>query len=250
MSTKSEYYKEGKGMIQLGDCLDLMDELPDNSVDLILADLPYGTTKNKWDIIIDPNELWTKYWRIAKPNAAIVLFGQDKFTATMMLSDKNHRYNIIWNKVLLSGHLNANKMPMRAHEDIMLFYKKRPTYNPQKVKGDSKSHSKGVPKKCRNRNYNHYNFVDNFEKHGEMKYPTSILTFIKPHPSKALHSTEKPVDLCEWIIKTYSNEGDVVLDNVAGSGSTGEACENTGRFYFLMEKDRDNFEIIKNRLSF
>jgi DNA modification methylase len=234
-----------------GDCLDLLPNLPDNCVDLIAADLPYGKTKDPFDIIIPPEKLWPEYWRVIKPNGAIVLFGQDKFTAMMMLSDKNHRYNLIWDKVLVSAPLNANRMPLRSHEDIMLFYKKLPTYNPQKTKGvPCHSRGKAVGEKqgdrIKNQNYGDFNVV---ETQGDMKHPKSILTFQKPHPSKALHRTEKPVKLLEWIIKTYSNEGEIVLDNVAGSGTTGEACDNTNRQFILMEKNPVDCDTIKKRLN-
>lgn len=120
-----------------GDCLEVMTQIDANSIDLILCDLPYGATQNKWDVVIPPDLLWQQYERIIKPNGAILLFGQDKFTATMMLSNvKLHRYNIIWDKVLKSGFLNAKKMPLREHEDIMVFYKSPPTYNPQMEKGE------------------------------------------------------------------------------------------------------------------
>ena len=140
----------GSALFQ-GDCLDIMPLIPDNSVDMVLCDLPYEVTQNKDDIMIDHKILWKQYWRITKPNAPIVLFGQDKFTAVMMLSDKNHKYNLIWDKVLTSGFLNANRMPLRSHEDIMVFYRKQPIYNPQKVKGKP-NHSKGKPKQTANNN--------------------------------------------------------------------------------------------------
>lgn len=231
-----------------GDCFDIFPKIKDSSVDLILCDLPYGVTANKKDISLPPEKLWEQYWRVTKPNAAVILFGQDKFTAKMMLSDPNHRYNLIWDKILISGFLNANRMPLRSHEDIMVFYRNQPTYNPQKVLGN-KSHSKGKPKKSTNNNYGEFDFIDNGEKLGELKHPKSILQFEKPHPSVALHRTEKPVELLKWIIKTYSNEGDLVLDNCAGSGSTGQACDETNRQFILIEKEILDCQIIKNRLK-
>lgn len=177
-----------------GDCLELMKGMPDKSVDMILCDLSYGVTaKNKWDTVIQYDKLWKEYNRIIKDNGAIVLFGQDKFTAETMLSNKKmHRYNLIWNKVLSSGFLNANRMPLREHEDIMVFYKKLPTYNPQKIKG-SPCHSKGKvvgemnDKQLQNNNYGDFKCV---ETKGDMKFPTSILEFPKPHPSTAVHPTQ------------------------------------------------------------
>jgi site-specific DNA-methyltransferase (adenine-specific) len=241
-------YTFEKSKIIYGDCLEKMSLIPDNSIDLICADLPYGVTANGLDIIINPSELWKHYWRIAKPNTAVVLFGQDKFTATMMLSDKNHRYNLIWDKDLPTGFLNANRMPLRSHEDIIVFYKKQPVYNPQKVMG-LPNHSKGKPNKTANNNYGDFEFVDNNEVLGDMKHPKSILKFQKPHPSIAIHRTEKPVELIEWIVKTYTNEGALVLDNTAGSGTLGIACLNTNRDFILIEKNYNDFEKIKNRIA-
>jgi site-specific DNA-methyltransferase (adenine-specific) len=220
-----------------GDCLELMKDIKSKSIPLILCDLPYGVTnksKNKWDFVIPPELLWKQYERIITDNGAILLFGQDKFTAKMMLSnEKLHRYNLIWNKVLPSGFLNANKMPLREHEDIMVFYKKPPIYNPQKVKGNP-CHSKGkVVGKSNDENLNNSNY-SNFtvvETEGDMKCPTSILRFTKPHPSVAIHPTEKPVELCRYLIRTYSNAGDLVLDNCCGSGSIPLAAKLENRNY-------------------
>lgn len=241
-------YTFEKSKIIYGDCLEKMSLIPDNSIDLICADLPYGVTANDLDIMIKPSELWKHYWRIAKPNTAVVLFGQDKFTATMMLSDKNHRYNLIWDKDLPTGFLNANRMPLRNHEDIMVFYKQQPVYNPQKVKG-LPNHSKGKPKKTKNNNYGDFEFVDNKDVLGDMKYPKSILKFQKPHPSIAIHRTEKPIELIEWIVKTYTNTCALVLDNTAGSGTLGVACLNTYRDFILIEKNHDDYEKIKYRIA-
>lgn len=220
------------------DCLLGMKEISDESIDLIFCDLPYGVTKNKWDSVIPPEKLWEQYERIIKPNGAIILFGQDKFTAKMMLSnEKLHRYNIIWDKVLKSGFLNASRMPMREHEDIMVFYKKQPTYNPQMVKGVP-SHSKGRAKGenaddiLNNRIYGSYKVMEN---QSDMKHPSSIWTFQKPHPSVAISSTEKPVELCRYVIRTYTNPGNVVLDNCCGSGSILIAAKMEGRHYIGMD---------------
>jgi len=235
----------------LGDCLDVMKDIESQSVDMILADLPYGVTKNKWDSVISLDLLWKQYERIIKQNGAIVLFGQDKFTARLMLSNESlHRYNLIWNKVLTSGFLNANRMPMRQHEDICVFYKKQPVYNPQKVKGVP-SHSKGnnVGKKnsdvLQNNNYGDFVLV---QTDGDMKHPTSIVTFSKPHPSVSLHPTQKPVELLEWLIKTYTDENDLVLDNTMGVGSTCRAAKNIGRRYIGIEKEEKYYNIAIEKL--
>lgn len=238
-----------------GDCLEEMKKIKDKSIDCIICDLPYGVTaKNKWDNVINPKLLWQQYNRIIKDNGAIILFGQDKFTAKMMTADgfnKIHRYNLIWKKVLPSGFLNANRMPLREHEDIMVFYKKLPTYNPQKVKGNP-CHSKGKvvgemnDKQLKNNNYGNFKCV---ETEGDMKFPTSILEFPKPHPSVSVHPTQKSLELIEWLIKTYTNEEDIVLDNCMGSGTTGVACKNLNRNFIGIEKDENYFEIAKNRIN-
>ena len=236
-----------------GDCLELMKDIPNKSIDMVLCDLPYGVTaKNKWDTVIPFEKLWECYDRITKGNCAIILFGQDKFTVECIMSNKKmHRYNLIWDKVLPSGFLNANRMPLREHEDIMVFYKKLPTYNPQKVKG-APCHKKGKSvgemndSILQNNNYGNFRCV---ETNGDMKFPTSILKFQKPHPSKSVHPTQKPTELLEYLIKTYTNEGDTVLDNCMGSGSTGVACVNTNRNFIGMELDNAYFEIAQQRIK-
>lgn len=246
------------------DCIEGMKLIDDKSVDMIFVDLPYGVTaQNKWDTVIPFEPLWKQFERIIKDNGVILLFGQDKFTAKCMLSnEKLHRYNIVWNKVLPSGFLNANRQPLRSHEDIMVFYKKQCIYNPQKVKGE-KCHSKGkaVGNKnseiLDNHNYRDYKVV---ETEGDMKFPNSIWTFQKPHPSTAIHPTQKPVDLCRYAIRTYTNEGDLVLDCCCGSGSIPLAAKLEGRNYIGMDSglcesknteynDRPWADIAKERIS-
>ncbi len=240
-------------MIQLynGDCLQVMDDLISKGikVDCIITDPPYGTTQNKWDEVIPFNEMWKRLNLLIKDNGAIILFSDGMFTAKLKLSNqKQWRYDLIWDKVLTSGFLNANKMPLRSHEIISLFYKKLPIYNPQKVKGKP-NNSKGVPKENQNNNYGKFEFVDNKEQLGDMKHPKSILQFIKPHPSVAVHPTQKPVELLEYLIKTYTNENDTVLDFTMGSGSTGVACKNLNRQFIGIELDTNYFEIAKERMK-
>ena len=218
-----------------GNCLEVMKEIDDASIDMILCDLPYQVTKNQWDVAIPPVPLWEQYERIIKPNGAILLFGQDKFTATMMLSNpKLHRYNIIWDKVLKSGFLNAKKMPLREHEDIMVFYKSPPPYHPQMEKG-KRNHGLGnvAGKRANdtgsNRSYGDYVRVESHDT--DLKYPTSIWRFPKPHPSVALHATEKPIELLRYAIRTYTDEKAIVLDNCCGTGSTLIAAKLEGRRY-------------------
>jgi len=236
-------------ILKQGDCLELMKKIEDCSVDMILCDLPYGVTKNKWDSVIPFESLWEQYSRIIKENGAIILFGQDKFTAKVMLSnEKMHRYNIIWDKISTTGFLNANRMPLRSHEDICVFYKKLPVYNPQKYLGE-KSHSKGSKKRNTNNNYGEFTMVDNTAVHGEYKFPKSIISFPRVPPSKIVHPTQKPVDLLEYIIKTYSNENETVLDNCMGSGSTGVAAVNIGRKFYGIELDENYFKIAESRIQ-
>jgi site-specific DNA-methyltransferase (adenine-specific) len=237
--------------ICLGDCLDLMSSIPDGSIDLILCDLPYGVTRNKLDVVIPFDILWRHYNRITKPKSAIILFAQDKFTAKLMLSnEENHRYNLIWKKgERTSGFLNAKRMPLRNHEDICVFYRKLPTYNPQFTKGKP-LHGKGVSyltKDNANNNYGEFDQLEDARKGSTQKYPKSILNFDRPHPP--IHPTQKPVALLEYLIKTYSNEGETILDNCCGVGSTCVAAKNAGRRFIGIEKESTYFELAKRRLD-
>lgn len=237
--------------LQQGDCLELMKEIPDKSIDMILCDLPYGVTNNKKDCCLPFDKLWNEYHRIVKDNTPIVLFSQGTFFIDLVNSNrKEFRYDLIWNKVLKTGFLNAKRMPLRQHEQIAVFYKKLPTYNPQFTQG-SPLHSKGSAYKNKtftNNNYGDFNITDDERQGSTEKYPNSILTFPKPHPSTCIHPTQKPVALLEYLIKTYTNKGDWVLDNCMGSGSTGVACVNTNRHFIGMELNEDYFEIAKERI--
>lgn len=234
------------------DCLVGMDKIEDKSVDMILCDLPYETTKNKWDIVLPFKELWKQYNRIIKDNGAIVLFADGLFMANLMRSNqKMWRYNLVWDKVLASGFLNANRMPLRVHENICVFYKKLPTYNPQFMMGKP-LHGKGssyIDKDVKNNNYGKFNQLEDIRKGSVEKYPKSILTFSKPHPSKSIHPTQKSEELFKWLIKTYTNEGDLVLDNCMGSGTTAVACIKTNRNYIGFEKDKTYYDICIERIE-
>lgn len=232
-----------------GDCLVVMKNIPDKSIDMILCDLPYGVTKNKWDSVIDLELLWVEYERIIKDNGIIVLHGQDKFSARLMLSnEKLHRYNLIWEKTTPTGHLNAKRMPLRSHEDLLIFYKNLPTYNPQKTSG----HERKVSSASHKRNSKK---TTNYGEHGltsydsTERYPKSVLKFATDKQKSSLHPTQKPIALLEYLIKTYTNENDLILDNCAGSGSTGVACMNTGRNFLLIESNEEYYGTIKNRLG-
>ena len=238
--------------IYLGDCLNVMKEISDKSVDLILCDLPYNLTQNKYDKnVISLDLLWEQYKRIIKSNGAILLFAQGIFSAKLIMSnEKWFRYDLIWKKGdRVSGFLNANRQPLRNHEQILVFYNKQPSYFPIFEEGKP-LHGKGkkyLNKIGTNNNYGKYDTTTPETRKGEtQKYPKSVLNFEKPHPSK--HPTEKSLKLCEYLIKTYSNENDLVLDNCAGSGTTAIACLNTNRNYILMEKDPKYYEIIKQRI--
>lgn len=237
--------------IKHGNCLELMRDIPDASIDMILCDLPYGVTHNKKDIQIPFKPLWEQYERIIKPKAAILLFGQGLFFIDLVNSNRKlFRYDLVWDKGLVTGFLNAKRMPLRQHEQIAVFYKGLPTYNPQFTEGNP-LHSKGVAyrdKELKNQNYGKFEATDDSRKGSTKKYPTSILKFQKPHPSTTIHPTEKSIQLLENLILTYTNENDTVLDNCMGSGSTGVACKNTGRRFIGMELDEGYFNIAKERL--
>lgn len=230
-----------------------MGDIQDKSIDMILCDLPYGqTARNKWDVIIPFYKLWEQYNRITYDRSPICLFANGMFTSELMVSNiKKWKYNLIWNKVLPSGFLNSKKMPLRNHEDICIFYNKLPIYNPQMIKGEE-CHSKGkaIGKLqedfSRNTNYASLKAIDT---KGNMKYPKSILEFQKPHPSISVHPTQKPTELLSYLIKTYTNEEQTVLDNCMGSGSTGIACLKTNRNFIGIEKDDKYFEISVNRIK-
>ena len=229
--------------IKQGDCLELMREIPDKSTDMVLCDLPYGTTRNKWDSVIPLNKLWEQYERIIKDNGAIVLFSQMPFSAELVHSNlKLFKYEWIWEKDNGTGFLNAKKMPLKIHENILVFYKKLPLYNPQMRTGFK-------PYKCKqgrhSTNYGAYEQGHITESNGE-RYPIDIIKFKK---DSGLHPTQKPVELLEYLIKTYTNENETVLDNCMGSGSTGVACVNTNRNFIGYELNEKYFEIAGKRIN-
>lgn len=281
-------------MIKLynGDCLEVMKEIPSKSIDMILCDLPYQVTKNKWDIIIPMSDyviindevlekdkfylqqfmkglikkeidktwkenkqegLWSHYNRIIKDNGAILLFGQDIFSAQLINSNlKMYKYKWFWKKDRPSGFLNAKKMPLKDVEEILVFYKKCPIYNPQFWEGIP-LHGMGTKYKegnLGNNNYGKFASHTNPSANREgdtKKYPRQVLEFKRPHPP--IFPTQKPVDLCEYLIKTYTNEGDLVLDNCMGSGSTGVACKNLNRRFIGIELNSETFNLAKDRIE-
>lgn len=226
------------------DCLEGMKRIDDNTVDLILTDLPYGVTQNPKDKPIPMEELWQQYKRIIKENGVICLFAQGKFYIDLVNSNREmFRYDLIWDKVLTSGFLNANRQPLRRHEQIAIFYKKSPTYNPQFSIGKP-LHGKGknyINKNAENNNYGKFKSIEDVRKGSTKKYPTSILQFSKSHPTIATHPTEKPIQLLEYLIKTYSSENDLVLDSCIGTGNVIIACQNTRRNYIGFEIDKEYY---------
>lgn len=228
-----------------------MRDIPSKSVDLILCDPPYGVTQNPCDKKLPFQALWMEYKRIIKDNGAILLFGQGMFFVELIESNRAwFRYDLVWDKVLISGFLNAKRMPLRRHEHIAVFYKKLPKYCPQFSEGQP-LHGRGKAyreKELINRNYGSFEPTEDIRKGSTEKYPTSILTFSKAHPSKAEHPTEKPVALLEYLIKTYTYEGDLVLDNCMGSGSTVVACIRTNRRYIGFELNEDHFKTAERRI--
>lgn len=230
-----------------GDCLELMCNIPDKSIDMILCDLPYGTTQNKWDSVIPFNLLWCQYRRIIKDNGAICLFGQGLFTANLICSNKEmYRYDLIWEKTKAGGFLNARRMPLQAHENISVFYKKLPVYNPQMEAG--KPYIKKAVTNGDGKNYGKFDRVGEIAVNEGTRFPRSVIK-ISNDNHKSLHPTQKPVELLEWLIRTYTNENETILDNCMGSGSTGVACINTNRKFIGMELDNTYFEIAKKRIE-
>ena len=230
------------------DCMKVLPELPNESIDMILCDLPYGATQNPNDIPLPLNKLWVEYKRIIKSNGCIALFAQGGFYVDLVNSNrKMFRYDLIWDKVLTTGFLNAHRMPLRQHEQIAIFYKKLPKYNPQMTIG-APLHSRGkkyITHEATNNNYGKFNQAKDLRKGSTQKYPTSILRFEKPHPGVTLHPTQKPVELLKWLIKTYTDECETVLDNCMGCGSCGVATVETKRRFIGIEKDKKWFDIAK-----
>lgn len=233
-----------------GDCLELMRDLPDASVDLILCDLPYGTTACKWDSVIPFGPLWEQYRRIAKPAAAIVLTAAQPFTTALISSNlREFKYCWVWNKVLPRGHLNAKKQPLRVTEDVAVFYAKQPTYNPQKTSGHKRKVARTRYQKAgKGEQVYGAETRDTFYDSSD-RYPNGIIQVSNATQSGKVHPTQKPVALMEYLIRTYTNEGDTVLDNCMGSGTTGVACANTGRNFIGMEMDAGYFEIATARIN-
>lgn len=233
----------------LGDCLDLLPTVPDASVDLVLTDLPYGTTRNAWDEVIDHERLWPELWRVTKPGAAIVMTAQQPFTSVLVSQQiKTFRHHWVWEKGNATGHLNAKRAPMKAHEDVLVFCRRQPTYHPQKTTGHKRKVSTAEHKR-------NSKMTTNYGSHGATsydsteRYPRSVQFFSQDKQKVKLAPTQKPVALFRYLIRTYSEPGDLVLDPAAGSGTTGIAALEEGREYLLMEKDREAAITAATRLA-
>lgn len=225
-----------------GDCLIEMKNIQDKSIDMILCDLPYGMTKNAWDVVIPFDKLWSEYNRIIKDNGAIVLFGSQPFTSIMITSNlKMFRYCLVWEKNKFSDFLNSKRKPMKTNEDIAVFYKKQPIYNPQYWY--STPYTRWNTQTAVDKQSNYGTHKENYVQSDGKRLPTTVLKFNRVE--RPQHPTQKPTDLLEWLIKTYTNENDLVLDNCMGVGSTGVACKNIKRRFLGIELENKYYEIAK-----
>ena len=231
------------GLIKLihGDCLEEMRSIPDGSIDAVITDPPYGTTQCKWDSVIPFEPMWEQLKRVIKPNGAIVLFGSEPFSSALRMSNiKMYKYDWVWEKNFKTGHLNAKKQPMRSIENISVFYIKQCMYNPQGLKKCGKIKKRGAGSVT-----NNPCGLINIQTH--TGYPDQVLKFARDLPS--IYPTQKPVALMEYLVNTYTNEGEAVLDFTMGSGSTGVACQNTGRKFTGIEQDGECFDKARERLN-
>jgi len=229
-----------------GDCLEVMKGIPDKSIDLVLTDPPYGVTRNEWDKQLNLKELWKEFWRILKENGLVVMTTQQPFTTDVINSNRdNFRYDIIWYKPLASGFLNANKMPLRNHEVILVFYKQLPTYNPQKFIGKVRKASMLKA----NSTTNYGEFASVFSKEHNDYFPLSVIEFSNADKINTVHPTQKPIELMQYLVKTYSNVGNIILDPYLGSGTTARACLNLNRNFIGIEISPEYCKISEDRLK-
>lgn len=232
------------------DCIEGMKKIEDKSIDMILCDLPYGTTRNKWDTIIPLDKLWEEYNRIIKDNGAIVLTAAQPFTSALIASNiNNFKYSWVWDKKLPTGHLNAKRQPLRRTEDVCVFYKKQSVYNPQMIKRDKRRTDKSTGKVVSGNGEQSYGKHRHIGGVYDFRYPTNILEFSNATQKSKSHPTQKPVELFEYLIKTYTNENETVLDNCMGSGTTAIACINTNRNYIGFELDEGYYNASLERIK-
>jgi len=249
---KAQLIKSKQYRLYRGDCLKIIPKLKSNSVNLVLCDLPYGSTPLEWDSILDFNKLWELYDYVCKPNAAIVLFGNEPFSSYLRLSNiNNYKYDWYWEKERLTNVFQIKRRCGKTVENISVFYKKQPTYNPQKNIHTGKLVTNKIGKTARfSRTQDGNSSIKPLEyKDDGTRHPTQVLRINRDNPRKRLHPTQKPVELLEYLINTYSNEKDIVLDNCMGSGSTGVACLNTNRRFIGIEKDKEYFKIAVDRIE-
>lgn len=234
--------------LYLGDCISVMQGLADNSVDMLFTDLPYGTTNCKWDTSIPLDAFWKEVNRVVKPGGCKALFAQTPFDKVLGCSNLSQlRYEWIWEKTTATGHLNAKKMPMKAHENILIFYDKLPTYNPQMTHGHERKVSTANHKRnCKQSDVYHEYGLTDYD--STDRYPRSVLRGPTDKQKSALHPTQKPVWLCEQMVLTYTNPGEVVLDCCMGSASIGVACQNTGRDYIGIDVEPHWYDVAAKRL--
>jgi site-specific DNA-methyltransferase (adenine-specific) len=249
MKRKEKYKdKDLRNSLIEGDCLSVLKSFPNSSIDMVMCDLPYGTTQNKWDSVIDLDNLWSEYNRVVKPNGVIVLTSQGVFTAKIILSnEKFFKYKIVWEKSKSTNFLNAKKQPLRKHEDICVFYRKPPTYNPQMKKGDP--YDKGVRKDQLTGSYGDFNAIH--VKSNGLRYPADVIYFkTAESEGQVYHPTQKPVELGRYLIKTFTNPGDIVLDNSFGSGSFLVSAALEDRYFCGIEKNKDVHLFKKEKIDY
>ena len=237
-----------RNKILLGDCMELLKKVPDGSVDMVLCDLPYGTTNCKWDTVLPLDELWKHYNRVCKKNAAIVLTAAQPFTSALIMSNpKYFKYTWVWEKSKATGYLNSKKMPMKAHEDVCVFYRKLPTYNPQMVQGTP--YDKGKAHRPTDV-YGTQKGEIHVKNTTGLRYPRTVQYFkTAESEGKVYHPTQKPLSLFEYLVKTYSNPGDLILDNCIGAGTTALACIKQERDYIGMELEKKYYDITLERIE-
>ena len=239
--------EELKNKIICGDCLEVMKDIPDKSIDIILADLPYGTTACKWDTIIPFEPLWEQYKRIIKDNGAIVLTASQPFTSALVMSNvKMFKYEWIWEKTRATGFFDAKKRPLNDYEGVCVFYSKQPTYNPQMTEAQ-KIYKRGFVKRKKSDCYGEEKDFE--QKESGLRYPKRIIEIQNADTKDIVHPTQKPVALFEYLIKTYTNEGDLVLDNCIGSGTTAITCIRTNRNFIGMELSEEYCKIANERIQ-
>jgi len=234
--------------LRKGECLEIMKSIPSGSIDAIITDPPYGTTACKWDSVIPFEPMWEQLNRIIKPNGAIVLFGSEPFSSALRMSNiKNYKYDITWNKVSITNPMLAKKQPLRCLENILLFYKKQPTYNPQMQQG--KKWHRGGKKEHKTGSLGNSTLFNNGSDKTNLKYPKNLIEFSNANKMNNLHPTQKPILLMEYLIRTYTNENETVLDFTMGSGSTGVAAKNLNRGFIGIEQDEKYFDIAQERIN-